>query len=96
MLDGASTESWPAAELAVAVLQLVLARQSGDPDTAFVAGAAAQALLHMQDPARVAAHPEIEAVVEANLAGAHVLAGRLDAGRRRVRRLRGVDRRGRS
>ena len=38
------------------------------PTTAFVAGAAAQALLQMQDPARVAAHPEIEAVVEANLA----------------------------
>ena len=63
-----AAESWPAAELALAVVQLVLARQSGDPDTAFVAGAAAQALLHMQDPARVAAHPEIEAVVEANLA----------------------------
>jgi LuxR family transcriptional regulator, maltose regulon positive regulatory protein len=78
LLDAPTTESWPAAELAVAVLQLVLARQSGDPDAAFVAGAAARALLHMQDPTRVAAHPEIEAAVEANLAGALVLAGRLE------------------
>ena len=78
MLDGSSTESWPAAELAVAVLQLVLARQAGDPDTAFVSGAAAHALLQMQDPTRVSAHPEIEAAVETNLAGAHVLAGRLE------------------
>jgi LuxR family maltose regulon positive regulatory protein len=78
LLDAPSTESWPAAELAVAVLQLVLARQSGDPDAAFVSGAAAQALLHMQDPTRVAAHPEIEAAVEANLAGAQVLVGRLE------------------
>jgi LuxR family maltose regulon positive regulatory protein len=78
LLDAPNTESWPAAELAVAVLQLVLARQSGDPDTAFVSGAAAQALLHMQDPGRVAAHPEIEAAVGANLAGALVLAGQLE------------------
>jgi LuxR family transcriptional regulator, maltose regulon positive regulatory protein len=78
LLDAPSTQSWPAAELAVAVLQLVLARQSGDPDTAFVSGAAARALLRMQDPTRVTAHPEIEAAVETNLAGAQVLAGRLE------------------
>jgi LuxR family maltose regulon positive regulatory protein len=70
--------SWPAAELALAVEQLVLARQTGDPEGALAAAAEAQALLHVQDAARVAAHPEIQAVVEANLAAAHVLAGRLD------------------
>ena len=79
LLDGTSAESWPAAELAVAVVQLVLARQSGDPDAAFVAGATAQMLLHRQVPERVAAHPEIEAEVEVNLAAALVLQGRLDA-----------------
>ena len=73
---GRAAGSWPAAELALAVEQLVLARQSGDPDAALAAAAEAQALLHVQDPARVAAHPEIEAVVEANVAAAHVLAGR--------------------
>jgi len=79
LLDGASAESWPAAELALAVVQLVLARQSGDLDAAFVSGAAARMLLHMQVPERVAAHPEIEAEVEVNLAAALVLQGSLDA-----------------
>jgi LuxR family maltose regulon positive regulatory protein len=78
LLDGASAESWPAGELAVAVVQLVLARQSGDPDAAFVFGAAAQKFLHMQVPERVAAHPEIEAELEVNHASALVLQGRLD------------------
>jgi LuxR family transcriptional regulator, maltose regulon positive regulatory protein len=77
-LAGASADSWPAAELAVAVVEVVLARRMGDADRALTASAVAQTLVQMQDPARLAAHPEIEAEVEVNVAAALVLQGRLD------------------
>jgi LuxR family maltose regulon positive regulatory protein len=75
----ATTESWPAAELAAAVVELEVARRSADPQEAVAAAAAAQTLLRMQDPSRVAAHPEIDAMVRADLGAALVLDGRLDA-----------------
>jgi LuxR family maltose regulon positive regulatory protein len=77
-LAGATADSWPAAELAVAVVDVVLARRMGDADRALTSGAVAQSLVHMQDPARLAAHPEIGAEVEVNIAAALVLQGRLD------------------
>jgi LuxR family maltose regulon positive regulatory protein len=78
-LLAATEEPWPAAELATTVVELVLARLAGDWHDAQVDAAAAQELLSIQDPARLAAHPEIEPVVRANLGVALALDGRLDA-----------------
>ena len=75
----AAGEPWPAAELTVTVLELALARRAGDADAALDAAAAAQALVHRQSPAALAAHPELEAVIATGLGGALVLAGRLNA-----------------
>jgi LuxR family maltose regulon positive regulatory protein len=78
-LASAAADSWPAAELAAAVVELALARWSGDADRVMATSAAAQELVHLQDPDLLAAHPEIEAEVEVNIAAALVLQGRLDA-----------------
>ena len=75
----AAGEPWPAAELAVSLLELSLARRAGDADAALDAAATAQALVHRQSPVALAAHPELDAVIASGLGGALVLAGRLDA-----------------
>jgi LuxR family maltose regulon positive regulatory protein len=78
-LASATADSWPAAELAAAVVEEALARQLGEADRVLTAGALAQSLVHLQDPARLAAHPEIAAEVEVNIGAALVLQGQLDA-----------------
>ena len=75
----AAGEPWPAAELAVSLLELSLARRAGDADAALDAAATAQAVVHRQSPVALAAHPELDAVIASGLGGALVLAGRLDA-----------------
>lgn len=77
-LAAANSDSWPAAELAAAVIELLLARRTGDADRALTFAAEAQTLVRKQDPARLAAHPEIEAEIQVNVAAALVLQGRLD------------------
>jgi LuxR family transcriptional regulator, maltose regulon positive regulatory protein len=74
-----SVGPWPAAELALSLLELVRARRAGDADAALEAAAAAQALMDRQAPGPLAAHPELTTVLRANLGAALVLAGRLDA-----------------
>jgi LuxR family maltose regulon positive regulatory protein len=71
-------EFWPAGELAVQVLTLVNARRNGDAVTALDAAAATEVLIPVQDPRRMAEHPEFEALVHANRGAALVLSGRLD------------------
>jgi LuxR family maltose regulon positive regulatory protein len=78
-LTSRSGQQWPAAELAVSLLDLVLARRAGDADAALEAAAAAQGLVHRQAPAPLAAHPELDAVIASNLGAALVLVGRLNA-----------------
>ena len=72
-------DSWPAGELSVAVLQLVCARQAGAADVVHDAAAKANALMDLQESGRLAAHPEIRAVIQSSLGAALVIAGRLDA-----------------
>jgi LuxR family maltose regulon positive regulatory protein len=79
LLPGTREDSWPEGELSIAVVQLVHARQTAAAETALDAGAVAHGLIHVQQPARLAAHPELAAVIQSNLGGALVLAGRLNA-----------------
>jgi LuxR family transcriptional regulator, maltose regulon positive regulatory protein len=72
-------DSWPAGALSVAVLDLVCARHAGATDAVHDAAADANALMDLQEPARLAAHPEIRAVIQSSLGAALVIAGRLDA-----------------
>jgi LuxR family maltose regulon positive regulatory protein len=71
--------SWPAADLAVAVIEVALARRRGAYDVLLRSGAVAQRLLHIQDPSRLEARPEIEAEISVNVAAALVGHGDLDA-----------------
>ena len=73
-----ASESWPAGELAVQVLRLVHARQTGDAGAALDSAAAARVLMHVQDRGRLAAHPELDALIESNRGAALVLSGHLD------------------
>jgi LuxR family maltose regulon positive regulatory protein len=79
LITATSAEPWPAAELAVSLLELMLSRRAGDADAALEAAAAAQALVHRQSAAARASHPELDAVIASNLGAALVLAGRLNA-----------------
>ena len=72
-------DSWPAGDLSVALLQLVCARQAGAADAVHDAAAKANALMDLQEPGRLAAHPEIRAIIQSSLGAALVIAGRLDA-----------------
>ena len=73
-----ASESWPAGELAVQVLRLVHARQTGDAGAALDSAAAARVLMHVQDRGRLVAHPELDALIESNRGAALVLGGHLD------------------
>lgn len=75
-ISGPAASSWPAGELSLALVELARARQTGDVETAFRTATAAQELVGVQDPARVAAHPEISAVISEGLGAALVHAGR--------------------
>jgi LuxR family maltose regulon positive regulatory protein len=79
LLAEPDAESWPAAELATAVVALVHGRQNGDANAAVASAGAALALVPVQEPSRLVAHPEIDAVIQSNLGAALVLSGRLGA-----------------
>ena len=76
---GANGTTTPAAELAVNVLLLAHARATGDGESALEASAAIEALVDRMDPARLAAHPEITAIVGLNQGIVLLLAGHLEA-----------------
>ncbi|MGH3987241.1 MAG: LuxR C-terminal-related transcriptional regulator [Actinomycetes bacterium] len=69
----------PAAELSMQLLALVHARATSDTTTAVQAAASAERLLQVSEPGRLAAHPELRALVGSNLGRALLRAGRLEA-----------------
>jgi LuxR family transcriptional regulator, maltose regulon positive regulatory protein len=78
-IASATADSWPAADLAAALVEMLMARRTGDAGQVLTSSAAVQTLVQMQDRDRLAAHPEIEAEVAVNIAAALVMQGRLDA-----------------
>jgi LuxR family maltose regulon positive regulatory protein len=76
LLDESAGQSWPASELAVAVLDLLWAGHTGDADAVLESAATAQGVLRVQDSGRLAAHPEINALVQTCRGMGLVVAGR--------------------
>jgi LuxR family maltose regulon positive regulatory protein len=75
----AAGRHWPAADLGLQLLRLTQARARSDGDAVLTAAADARRLLQQVDPTRLAAHPELVAVIESGKGAAYLLWGRLDS-----------------
>jgi LuxR family maltose regulon positive regulatory protein len=79
LLDHDETVRRPAADMALTVMLLVHARGVGDGEAAVRAAEDAERLLRLQAPERVAAHPELVALVQSSKGRALVTTGQLGA-----------------
>jgi LuxR family maltose regulon positive regulatory protein len=77
-LDGARTPHWSAAGLALQTVRLTHAAAVADGDGALDAAAAAEKLLRVQQRQRLAAHPELSALIASSKGAALLATGRLD------------------
>jgi LuxR family transcriptional regulator, maltose regulon positive regulatory protein len=77
-LDGARTPHWSAAGLALQTVRLTHAAAMADVDGGLDAAAAAEKLLQVQQRQRLAAHPELSALIASSKGAALLATGRLD------------------